>query len=101
MRVRGSSRNSSMRVRRRDARRGRKPSNANLSVGNPETSSAQSALEGPGIGTTGTPADTAARTSVNAGSEIPGEPASETIATEAPAPSFATISDVRPSLLWS
>src|SRR5437667_3344197 len=101
MRVRGSRRNSSMRARRRAARRGRNPSKANRSVGSPETSRAQSALEAPGIGTTGTPASTAARTSVKAGSEIPGEPASETMATEAPSLSFPTRSGVRRSLLWS
>ncbi len=90
-----------MRLFRRAARRGRNPSNAKRSVGSPETSSAQSALEGPGTGTTGMSASTAARTSVNAGSEIPGDPASETIATELPARSFSISSGVRRSLLWS
>src|SRR6267143_826201 len=101
MSVRGSSRNSSRRARLLAARRGRYPSNANRSVGSPATSRAQSALEGPGTGTTGTPAATAARTSVKAGSEIPGEPASETIATELPEVSFPISSGVRRSLLWS
>ena len=70
-------------------------------MGSPDTSRAQSALEGPGIGTIGNSAAAAARTSVNAGSEIPGEPASDTIATDAPSRSRAITSGVRPSLLWS
>ena len=101
MRVRGSSRNSSIRAWRRAAFRGRNPSKLKRSVGSPDTSSAQIALEGPGTGTTKSPAAAAARTSVNAGSEIPGEPASETTATEAPPWSFSISSGVRESLLWS
>ena len=68
------------RARRSPARAGRKPSNANRSVGRPAMLSAAVSAEAPGIARTSMPAAAAARTSAKPGSDSSGVPASLTSA---------------------
>ena len=60
---------------------GRKPSNKNLSVGSPELTKAVKTAEAPGIASTLDPISIAFLTSLYAGSEIAGVPASVITAT--------------------
>ncbi len=82
--VAGMRASSAMRARRCVAFGGRKPSKKNRSVGSPETVSAVSTDDAPGIAMTARPASCAARTSLKPGSEISGVPASEISATAPP-----------------
>src|ERR1041385_7535365 len=59
---------------------GRKPSKANRGDGSPLTMRAGSRADAPGTVFTGIPASSAEETTLKAGSEIPGVPASETSA---------------------
>ena len=89
------------RFSRRPGLIGRKPSKVNRSAGIPAADSAVATAEAPGIGTTGTPAARASRTSRKPGSEIPGVPASVTRATDLPSASWRRIWGPRASLLCS
>ena len=64
---------------------GRKPSNANRSVGSPLTASATTTALGPGRQVTSTPWATASRTRTNPGSETVGMPASVSTSTSSSA----------------
>ena len=82
--VRASRASSASRVLRSLPLRGRKPSNAKRSIGNPDSTSAARAALGPGTTRTSSPASATTRTRRAPGSETPGVPASVTYATCAP-----------------
>ena len=81
--------------------RGGKPKTVSGRTANPETTTAVIAAETPGTGSTGIPSNTHARTSSSPGSEIPGVPASETMAIERSDRSCASSSGRRRFVLWA
>ena len=81
--------------------RGKNPSNMNRSVGSPDKTSAARTADGPRSASTLEPIAIASRTSLYAGSDIPGVPASDTTPRSWPEFKSATILGIRENSLCS